>query len=73
MAKFKNKHRIASARAGWWDYGWNGPYFITICTRNREHYFCRDRACPVSSEYQRISDYIITNPDNWINDKFYVR
>lgn len=26
-------------RAQWWDYGWNGSYFITICTQNRENYF----------------------------------
>ncbi len=37
--KFQNKYRIASARASWWDYGWNGAYFITICTANRSHYF----------------------------------
>ncbi|MBK8805571.1 MAG: transposase [Bacteroidales bacterium] len=34
--KFQNKYRIASVRAQWWDYGWNGAYFITICTQNRE-------------------------------------
>lgn len=39
MEKYKNKYRIASARAQWWDYGWNGAYFITICSRNREHFF----------------------------------
>ncbi len=39
MGKYKNKYRIASARAQWWDYGWNGAYFITICTQNREHFF----------------------------------
>ncbi len=39
MDKFKNKYRIPSARAQWWDYGWNGAYFVTICTRNREHFF----------------------------------
>ena len=37
--KFQNKYRIASIRAQWWDYGWNGAYFITICTQNRAHYF----------------------------------
>jgi putative transposase len=37
--KFKNKYRIASARAAWWDYGWAGAYFITICTADRLHYF----------------------------------
>jgi len=39
MDKYRNKYRIASARAAWWDYGWNGAYFITICTQNRNHYF----------------------------------
>jgi putative transposase len=39
MEKFQNKYRIGSARAQWWDYGWNGAYFITICTADREHYF----------------------------------
>jgi len=39
MEKFKNKYRIASARASWWDYSWAGVYFITICTQNRNHYF----------------------------------
>jgi len=39
MEKFKNKYRITSVRAQWWDYGWNGAYFITICTQNREHFF----------------------------------
>ena len=37
--KFQNKYRIASARAQWWDYGWNGAYFVTICTQNRTHFF----------------------------------
>ncbi|MFN5308621.1 MAG: transposase [Candidatus Kapaibacterium sp.] len=39
MDKYQNKYRIQSARAQWWDYGWNGAYFITICTHNREHFF----------------------------------
>lgn len=37
--KFRNKYRIASARAPWWDYGQNGAYFVTICTQHREHFF----------------------------------
>jgi len=37
--KFKNKYRIPSARLQNWDYGWNAAYFITICTKNRKHYF----------------------------------
>jgi REP element-mobilizing transposase RayT len=39
MAKFKRKYRIESIRAQWCDYGWNGAYFITICTNNRRHFF----------------------------------
>lgn len=30
-----NHYLRPSARAPWWDYGKNGIYFITICTRNR--------------------------------------
>lgn len=37
--KFQNKFRNESARAQWWNYQWDGAYFITICTHNREHYF----------------------------------
>ena len=39
MDKFRNKYRIESARLQNWDYGWNGSYFLTICTRNRVYYF----------------------------------
>ena len=39
MDKFQNKYRIPSARLQNWDYGWNGAYFLTICTKNREHFF----------------------------------
>ena len=36
---FRNKYRISSARLSTWDYSSNGAYFITICTKDREHYF----------------------------------
>lgn len=39
MDKYYNKYRIPSARANWWNYGWSGAYFITICTNDRNHYF----------------------------------
>ena len=41
MDKFKNKYRITSARLQNWDYGSPGLYFITICTKDRQHYFGR--------------------------------
>ncbi len=37
--KYKNKYRIPSARATWWNYSWAGAYFITICTHDRLHHF----------------------------------
>ena len=37
--KYKNKYRIESTRMPAWDYGWKGAYFITLVTKNREHYF----------------------------------
>lgn len=36
--KFLDIYRIPSARAGWWDYGNNAAYFVTICTDGREQY-----------------------------------
>lgn len=39
MDKFKNRYRIASTRAPFWDYGWNAAYFVTICTLNRTCWF----------------------------------
>ena len=35
---FRNKYRNDTARATWHDYN-GGEYFITICTKNREHHF----------------------------------
>lgn len=37
--KYRNKYRISSTRAKWWDYGHNAAYFITICTQDKNHYF----------------------------------
>ncbi len=37
MEKFQNKYCIPSARANWHNYN-GGVYFVTICTKNREHY-----------------------------------
>ena len=37
--KFRNIYRISSSRLSNWDYSNNGYYFITICTKERNHYF----------------------------------
>lgn len=36
---YQNKYRIESARLAGYDYGSNGMYFVTICTRNKYLYF----------------------------------
>ena len=36
--KYKDRYRIPSARA-WWHQYKGGTYFVTICTKDREHYF----------------------------------
>lgn len=34
-----NKYRNDTLRLKYWDYSSEGAYFITICTKNREHFF----------------------------------
>lgn len=36
---FRNKYRVQSTRLKKWDYSSSGWYFITICTKNRQHFF----------------------------------
>ena len=36
---YKNKYRIKSTRLANYNYGQSGFYFVTICTKNRQHYF----------------------------------
>lgn len=37
--KFNEKYRTTSHRLKNYDYSSNGAYFITICTKNRQHFF----------------------------------
>ena len=37
--KFQNKYRGQSTRLQSWDYCSDGSYFITICTKNKQHFF----------------------------------
>lgn len=39
MTLYNNKYRIEPARLVGYDYGSNGAYHITICTKNRLHHF----------------------------------
>ncbi len=38
--KFKNRYRIESARLRSWDYSSPGWYFVPVCTKNKENFFC---------------------------------
>lgn len=37
--KFQGKYRVSSIRLSYWDYRSEGMYFITICTKNKNHFF----------------------------------
>ncbi len=37
--KFKNKYRIQSNRLQGYDYSSQGAYFVTICTKDKDHFF----------------------------------
>ena len=39
MDKFNNKYRIPTTRLPGYDYGAHGAYYVTICCKNRFHYF----------------------------------
>lgn len=39
MKKFKNKFRIDTARMKGYDYGLDGAYFVTICTKDHQYWF----------------------------------
>lgn len=39
MTLFKNKYRVESTRLPGWDYGNVGYYYVTICTKDRAHFF----------------------------------
>jgi len=39
MSLFKNKYRIESTRLLNYNYASDGAYFVTICTKNKQHFF----------------------------------
>lgn len=57
MDKFKNKHRVPSARLSSWNYAWAGAYFVTLCTKNRECHFgeVEDEAMHLNAFGQRAA------------------
>jgi len=52
--KFQNKYRIESSRLQNWDYGWNGAYFVTICTQDKICYFGEINNC--TTQFSEIGE-----------------
>ena len=61
MQMYKNKYRTTSTRLKNWDYSQYGWYFITICTKNREHFFGE-----VINEKMKLSPIGETVKQEWI-------
>jgi putative transposase len=69
MQKFQGKYRIETARAQWWNYSNDGDYFITICTKNREHLFgyIQDYEMILNEYGQIVSDCWYDLPKHYHN------
>ena len=63
--KYKNKYRVATARAQWCAYD-VGAYFVTICTKGREHYFgsIADGVMTLSDIGKAVDDAVINMAQN---------
>ncbi|MCA6074645.1 transposase [Fulvivirga sedimenti] len=64
---FRGKYRIDTIRLSNWDYGWNGAYFVTICTKNRFHWFGNVRDGKMKlSEIGKLADQCwLSIPDHF--------
>ncbi len=75
--RYRNKYRISSARLAGWDYGSNGMYYVTICTKDRGRYFGEIESNTVSANledardasiaYLRATEIGIVAFNNWQN------
>jgi REP element-mobilizing transposase RayT len=67
MEKYKNKYRIKSARLDGYDYTRDGIYFVTICTKNREHFFgeIRNGAIILNGAGFIVNNFWLAIPNNF--------
>ncbi|MBB6611046.1 hypothetical protein H7F15_08360 [Pontibacter sp. Tf4] len=63
MDKFRNSYRIPSTRLANWDYSSHGLYFVTICTKDKQHYF-GDITQVIQQEPQEIASLRKTDIGN---------
>ncbi len=61
LEKYKHKYRIPSARLSEWDYSNRAAYFITICTKNREHFFGE-----IIHDEKELSEIGMITRQNWL-------
>ena len=61
---FNNKYRIKSIRLKHYDYSSCGAYYVTICTKNREHFF--GDLVNGKMELSEIGEIVL---DEWIKTK----
>ncbi len=61
--KYKGRYRIPSARAWWHQYN-GGTYFVTICTKDREHFFgeIKDGILTLSEVGDYLKQQILLTP-----------
>ena len=62
--KFRGRYRIESTRLKGWDYSSEGVYFVTICARNREHFF--GEITGGKMRYSRVGEMVA---NEWENTK----
>ncbi len=67
MTKFRGKYRIESPRLKNWDYGWDGSYFVTICTKDRYCFFghIQDGQFIANSMGEIAGKYWMEMPDHY--------
>ena len=69
MVKFQSKYLVETARAKWWNYDNPGDYFITICTKNRDHLFgyIKDGKMILNEYGQIVLDCWLDLPNHYNN------
>ncbi len=67
--KFNDKYRIKSARLADYDYRNEGLYFVTICTKNRAHFFgeCNDGMMLLNDLGKMAEDVWLAIPSHFPN------
>lgn len=66
MSLYKNRYRIDSARLNGWDYTAADIYFITICTKNKMHWFGEVTSETPGIASVKLSDIGLIVQEEWL-------